>query len=99
MGSRTLSLITRGHAVGVRANAEEDDDEGAERENLKIGVKMKNAVGGRRAPENRDGNDATITNGSGGGDDDDDEATTISNTVHLTDHFLTDRSRSGKRRE
>ena len=99
MGSRTLSLITEEDMLLEFEQMQKKMMMKAPNgKNLKIRVKDENAVGGEKnALENRDGNDATTTNGSGGGGDDDDEATNdLENTVHLTDKFLTDRSRSGE---
>ena len=108
MGSRTLSLITEEDMLLEFEQMQKKMMMKAPNgKNLKIRVKDENAVGGEKnALENRDGNDATTTNGrgsqrssskDGGGDDDDDESPNdLENTVHLTDKFLTDRSRSGE---
>ena len=97
MGSRTLSLITEEDMLLEFEQMQKKMMMKAPNGKLEIESKIGNVVGEKNALENRDGNDATITNGSGGGDDDDDEATNdLENTVHLTDKFLTDRSRSGE---
>ena len=67
MGSRTLSLITEEDMLLEFEQMQKKMMMKAPNgKNLKIRVKDENAVGGEKnALENRDGNDATTTNGRG----------------------------------